>query len=96
MMSLIHVLWGFPIRYTRNLVRKIEVRTDPKLLCQVWIQGISKMGKRNKCSICDGEIIFIYRPMEQWKISGNLCGHCYGKKLTEYYSLSREATKRNP
>ena len=57
---------------------------------------VSQMGKRGNCSICNGEIIFLYKPMEQWRISGNLCGVCYGRKLNEYYILSRGARENNP
>ncbi len=36
---------------------------------------------------------FRYKAMLQWNISGELCGKCYGKKLTEYYiSTERQTT----
>ncbi len=56
---------------------------------------MGKRGNKHKCILCNGEITILYTPMEQWKISGSLCGRCYGKKLTEYYLSSSEATKRN-
>ena len=34
--------------------------------------------------------------MLQWNISGELCGECYGKKLTEHYiSAERQTTIKN-
>jgi hypothetical protein len=56
---------------------------------------MGKRGNKQKCILCNGEITVLYIPMEQWKISGNLCGRCYVKKLTEYYLPSSEAAKRN-
>jgi len=56
------------------------------------------MGKRSnkqKCSLCKGEITFLYMPMVQWKITGNLCGLCYEKKLAEYYLPSSGRAKEN-
>ena len=42
--------------------------------------------KSLKCAICGSDIVnFRYKAMLEWDISGNLCGKCYGKKLTEYY-----------
>jgi hypothetical protein len=37
----------------------------------------------------------MYKPMEQWKTSGNLCGDCYDRKLVEYYLPSGISTRRN-
>ena len=56
---------------------------------------MGKRGNKQKCILCSSEITILYTPMEQWKILGDLCGRCYGKKLTEYYLSSSEATKRN-
>ena len=55
---------------------------------------MGKHGNKRKCILCNGEITILYTPMEQWKISGNLCGRCYGKKLTDYYLSSSEVMKR--
>jgi len=70
----------------------------PKLLFRVLIHSISWMGKRSnkqKCSLCSGDITFTYKPMEQWKISGTLCGTCYGRKLADhYFSSPDELAKR--
>jgi hypothetical protein len=55
------------------------------------------MGKTlMKCVNCGNTINFRYRAMPQWNISGDLCGECYGKKLTEYYISTdrRDITKR--
>ena len=55
------------------------------------------MGKTlMKCVNCGNTINFRYRAMPQWNISGDLCGECYGKKLTEYFiSIDRrDITKR--
>jgi len=38
-----------------------------------------------KCALCGNNINFRYKAMSQWNISGDLCGECYGKKLTEHY-----------
>ena len=38
-----------------------------------------------KCALCRNNINFRYKAMSQWNISGDLCGECYGKKLTEHY-----------
>jgi hypothetical protein len=55
------------------------------------------MGRRNnqKCILCGNDITSRYRPMPQWNILGDLCGACYGKKLTEYYLSYDDLTKRN-
>jgi hypothetical protein len=53
--------------------------------------------KSLKCVICEiGITNFRYKAMLQWNIPGELCGKCYGKKLTEYYIPSeRQATMKN-
>jgi hypothetical protein len=38
-----------------------------------------------KCTLCGNILSFRYKAMSQWNISGDLCGECYGKKLTEHY-----------
>ena len=49
-----------------------------------------------KCTLCGNNISFRYKAMPQWNIPGNLCGVCYGKKLTDYYiSIDRrDITKK--
>lgn len=40
----------------------------------------------SKCTLCGADnLIFRYRPMPSWNISGVLCGQCYDKRLTEHY-----------
>ena len=39
----------------------------------------------SKCALCSNTLNFRYKAMSQWNISGDLCGECYGKKLTEHY-----------
>ncbi len=75
-----------------------EEEINPTLLFREQIHSISYMGNRSdklKCSLCNGEITFVYKPMEQWKISGNLCGECYDRKLVEYYLPSGISTRSN-
>jgi hypothetical protein len=43
------------------------------------------LGKKEKCVICSGEIGLHYKPMEEWKIDGTLCGKCYSKKVNDHY-----------
>lgn len=38
-----------------------------------------------KCALCGNKLIFRYKSMEEWKISGYICGMCYQNKLTEFY-----------
>ena len=39
-----------------------------------------------KCTQCSNETGNIsYKPMEEWKIEGPLCGKCYSSKLEEFY-----------
>jgi hypothetical protein len=53
--------------------------------------------KSLRCALCGKGIInFRYKAMPQWNISGELCGECYGKKLTEHYiSAERQTTIKN-
>lgn len=51
----------------------------------------------SKCTLCGVDLgAFRYRPMQQWNVSGMLCGKCYDKRLTDHYIASdrREVTKR--
>jgi len=43
------------------------------------------LGTKEKCVVCNGKIEFQFKPMEEWKMDGTLCGICYSKKLNEYY-----------
>lgn len=38
-----------------------------------------------KCVLCGNTLTFRYKSMEEWNLSGYLCGICYEKKLTEFY-----------
>jgi hypothetical protein len=38
-----------------------------------------------KCALCGNKLTFRYKSMEEWKISGFICGICYDKKLMEFY-----------
>jgi hypothetical protein len=38
-----------------------------------------------KCALCGNTVTFRYKSMEEWNISGYLCGVCYEKKLTDFY-----------
>ena len=39
-----------------------------------------------KCTQCANEIAKIpYKPMDEWKVDGPLCGECYSSKLEEFY-----------
>jgi hypothetical protein len=38
-----------------------------------------------KCVLCGNKLTFKYKPMEEWKITGYICGVCYEKNLTEFY-----------
>jgi len=53
--------------------------------------------KSLRCALCGKGIInFRYKAMPQWNISGELCGECYGKKLTEHYiSAERQTSIKN-
>ena len=56
------------------------------------------MGKINglKCVLCGNSIIsFRYKAMRQWNVSGELCGKCYQKKLTEYYISNESGIIKN-
>jgi hypothetical protein len=78
--------------------KTLEMKTTQRFYFEYGFT-LSQMGKRSnklKCSLCNGEITFMYRPMEQWKTSGNLCGRCYDKKLVEYYLPSGVSTEKNP
>lgn len=50
---------------------------------------IMVMDKDQKCVLCGNSLTFTYKGMREWNISGNLCGNCYGKKLTDYYISSK-------
>ncbi|HEY7733864.1 MAG TPA: hypothetical protein VIB07_03640 [Nitrososphaera sp.] len=45
------------------------------------------MGKESlKCTLCGSALTeFKYRPMQEWNVSGMLCGQCYDKRLMEHY-----------
>ena len=43
------------------------------------------LGKKEKCAICSDTIGLHYKPMEEWKIDGTLCGKCYSKKVNDHY-----------
>ena len=43
------------------------------------------MGKKEKCSLCQGIVEVMYKPMTEWKIDGVLCSKCYSKKISEFY-----------
>ena len=43
------------------------------------------MVSKEKCTICNEKVKLRYKPMEEWKIEGTLCGECYSKKVHEYY-----------
>ena len=43
------------------------------------------LGAKEKCIICGNKVELHYKPMEEWKIDGMLCGDCYSKKIHEYY-----------
>ncbi len=38
-----------------------------------------------KCVVCGNHVSTRYRAMKEWNIEGDLCGECYGKKLTDHY-----------
>ena len=38
-----------------------------------------------KCALCGNTVTFRYKSMEEWNISGYLCGMCYEKKITDFY-----------
>ena len=40
---------------------------------------------KEKCTICNEKVKLRYKPMEEWKIEGTLCGECYSKKVHEHY-----------
>jgi hypothetical protein len=40
---------------------------------------------KEKCVICNEKIELRYKPMEEWKIKGTLCGKCYSKQVHEHY-----------
>ena len=52
---------------------------------------------KSKCVTCGNGISdFRYKSMLEWDISGDLCGKCYGRKLTEYYiPEERQAAIKN-
>jgi len=38
-----------------------------------------------KCVLCGNKLTLKYKPMDEWKITGYICGVCYEKNLTEFY-----------
>ena len=46
---------------------------------------MSKLKKSEKCVLCNSKVEVKYRPMDEWKIDGLLCGKCYSKKISEFY-----------
>jgi len=56
------------------------------------------MGKfqDRKCVVCGNQLSFRYKAMPEWRIVGDLCGECYGKKLNDHYIAigRRDITKR--
>ena len=47
-----------------------------------------------KCSVCNNEIDVEYKPMDEWKVKGNICSKCYSQKLEEYYPGEHIRTNR--
>ena len=39
----------------------------------------------DKCTLCNKNMEYTYKPMKEWKIDGTLCGECYSKKLSDFY-----------
>ena len=46
------------------------------------------------CSLCKNEIVQEYKPMDEWKIEGKICGKCYSQKLEEFYPGEHIRTNR--
>ena len=47
-----------------------------------------------KCSVCKNEIDVEYKPMDEWKVEGNICSKCYSQKLEEHYPGDHIRTNR--
>ncbi len=43
------------------------------------------MRAKEKCAICNENIEFHFKAMEEWSIEGTLCGKCYSKKINTHY-----------
>jgi translation initiation factor IF-1 len=43
------------------------------------------MKSDKKCTLCDMDIVQVYKPMKEWGIDGHLCGKCYSKKISDFY-----------
>jgi NAD-dependent oxidoreductase involved in siderophore biosynthesis len=57
-----------------------------QLLIYSRLDLVMDMDKNDlKCVLCGNELTFKYKKMEEWKISGYICGICYDKKLSEFY-----------
>jgi NAD-dependent oxidoreductase involved in siderophore biosynthesis len=57
-----------------------------QLLIYSRLDLVMDMDKNDlKCVLCGNELTFKYKSMEEWKISGYICGICYDKKLSEFY-----------
>jgi len=39
----------------------------------------------DKCTLCNKNMEYVYKPMREWKIDGTLCSKCYSKKLSDFY-----------
>lgn len=55
----------------------------------------SNLVEINKCSLCNGPLEHVYKPMETWNIKGLLCSKCYSKKIFEYYPGSHERVNKS-
>ena len=47
-----------------------------------------------KCCVCNNEIELQYKPMDEWRLKGVMCGQCYSQKLEEHYPGEHIRTNR--
>ena len=45
----------------------------------------NKITLSNKCSLCKNNMDVQYKPMEDWKINGMICGKCYSEMISKHY-----------
>ncbi len=38
-----------------------------------------------KCALCGADLVFKYKAMPQWNVSGFICSKCYSQKLLDHY-----------
>jgi hypothetical protein len=71
--------------HVSQMVIKFDCYFTTFNLLQIGLKVIDMDKNDLKCVLCGNELTFKYKSMEEWKISGYICGICYDKKLSEFY-----------